>query len=75
MVGQVVVVASFEEVGGSAARVDEAVVVCVWVCGFGILSLTCQLVLQDADIVLDLYWKLDLYIDYVYSDPRLFQAG
>ncbi|KAF3406342.1 hypothetical protein DPV78_000029 [Talaromyces pinophilus] len=23
----------------------------------------------------NLYWKLDLNIDYVYSDPRLFQAG
>lgn len=44
MVGQVVVAVAFEEVGVSAAGVDEALVVCVWVCGCGILSLICQLV-------------------------------
>lgn len=40
MVGEVVVIVTFEEVAVSAAGMDEALVVRVWVCGFGILSLS-----------------------------------
>lgn len=79
MVGEIVVIITFEEVAVSAAGVDEALVVCFWVRGFGILSpliykLAC-LRGARADTGSDLFWKLGFYIDFVRPDSRLFQAG